>query len=126
MKHLWFGAGLLAVLLAVSLWLGDSMQSIHEDPARDLEKAARAAMEEDWALATALYNRSAKSWQSRRNRTAILIHHDLIGQIDMGFAALENYARREETGSFAATCDQLAIQIRSIPQSHRFRWWNLL
>ena len=46
MKHLWFGAGLLALLLAVSLWLGNTLETVHHTPARDLDKAAQAALEE--------------------------------------------------------------------------------
>ena len=126
MKHLWFGVGLLAALLAASLWLGDGMEALHEDPARDLEKAADAALAGDWDLAEALYIRSANLWQRRRSAAAVLIHHDAVDEIEMGFSALRNYIRCKEVPSFTAACSQLAYQLRSIPQSHRFRWWNLL
>ena len=126
MKHFWFGAGLLAVLLAVSLLLGGSLDGVHHSSAKDLEKAAEAARQEDWPLATALYLRAEKHWQRRRNLTAILARHDLIDQVDAGFAALEAYDRCKETASFAAACVQLARQLRSLHQPHSFHWWNLL
>ena len=126
MKHLWFGTGLLAVLLAVSLLLGGSLENIHHAPAKDLDKAAEAAQKEDWPLATALYQRSEKHWREHRDLTAVLCRHDPIDQIDAGYAILARYARCEETASFAAACAQLAQQLRSLPQSHSLRWWNLL
>ena len=126
MKHFWFGTGLLAVLLAVSLLLGGSLENIHHAPAKDLDKAAEAALQEDWPLATALYQRSGKHWQKHRDLTAVLSRHDPIDQIDAGYAMLAQYARCEETAAFAAACAQLAQQLRSLPQTHDFRWWNLL
>ena len=126
MKHLWFGAGLLALLLAVSLWLGNMLETTHHTPAKDLDKAAEAVLKEDWALAEALYQRAEKHWQKHRNLTAALARHDPIDQIDIGFAMLADYSRGKDSVSFAATCSQLAQQLRSLPQSHGFSWWNLL
>lgn len=126
MKHFWFGAGLLAALLAVCLLLGSATEAVHHRPAKDLDKAAEAALKEDWPLAAALYQRAEKDWQQHRNLTAALARHDPIDQIDIGFAMLADYARCKETASFAATCSQVAQQLRSLPQSHGFIWWNLL
>ena len=126
MKHFWFGAGLLAVLFAASLLLGSATETVHHRPAKDLDKAAEAALKEDWPLATALCQRAEKDWQQHRELTAVLARHDPIDQIDAGFAMLFHYAQCEETSAFAATCAQVAQQLRSLPESHSFRWWNLL
>ena len=126
MKHLWFGVGLLAALLAASLWLGNTLETVHHTPAKDLDKAAEAALKEDWPLAVALYQRAEKHWQKHRNLTAALARHDPIEQIDSGFAMLEMYGRRKDPVSFSAGCAQLAQQLRSLPQSHGSSWWNLL
>lgn len=126
MKHLWFGVGLLAVLLIVSLCLGSALEDIHHTPAKDLDKAAEAALEEDWALASALFLRAEKHWQKHRNLTAALARHDPIEQIDAGFAELEVFAVCQDESSFGAACAQLAQQLRNLPQPHSFSWWNLL
>ena len=126
MKHFWFGAGLLAVLLILSLWLGSCLEDTHHTPAKDLDKAAEAALKEDWPLANALYQRAEKHWQKHRNLSAALARHDSLDQIDSGFSMLADYARCEETATFAATCAQVAQQLRSLPESHSLRWWNLL
>lgn len=126
MKHLWFGAGLLAALLALSLWLGSTLEEIHHIPAKDLEKAAEAALDEDWALASALQIRAKKHWQKHRNLSAALVNHSALDQIDTGFARLEVYSSRKQAAAFGATCVQLAQQLRSLPQSHSLTWWNVL
>ena len=126
MNHLRFGAGLLAVLLAVSLWLGDSLAVLHDGPAQDLEKAIAAAAEENWPLANALCNRADKEWTQKRNLAAALYRHDPIDLIDAGFASLKSYAACEDISAFSGTCAQLARQLRSLPDNHSFRWWNLL
>ena len=126
MKHLRFGAGLLAALLAISLWMGSSLESVHDGPAKDLEKAADAALKEEWPLACALYLRSEKHWLKYRNRSAALAHHDPLSQIDGGFASLEAYAECKDAAAFSAACAQLARQLRSLHQSHGLHWWNLL
>lgn len=126
MKHLWFGAGLLGLLLAVSLYLGGALEDTHHIPAKDLEKAAEAALDEDWALASALSIRAKQHWMKHRNLSAALVNHGLLDQIDALFSRLEIYALREEETAFAATSVQLAQQLRSLPQSHSFTWWNLL
>ncbi len=126
MKHLWIGAGLLAALFVVCILLSGPLENAHHIPAQDLDRAADAAVKEDWALASALCIRARKQWESHRNLTAALARHDPIEQIDAGFAMLDRYAACEDAASFAATCSQLAVQLRSLPQSHSFRWWNLL
>ena len=48
MKRCWFGAGLLIVLLAVSLGVTWGMDKIHEPIAADLKQAAECAELGDW------------------------------------------------------------------------------
>ena len=126
MKRLWFGAGLLAFLLAASLYLGNSLTDLTKPVESDLDKAAVAALENNWPLASALYLRAQGYWDSHRNLTAVLAHHDPIQQIDVGFAALPSYASCEDSAGFCAACSQLAQQLRSLPQPHSPTWWNLL
>ena len=126
MKRLRFGVGLLIGLLAVSLYLGDALTELVEPAESDLDKAAVAALEENWPLASALYLRAQKHWDSKRNLTAVLAHHDPIGEIDVAFAALPAYAATEDTTGFCTACGQLAQQLRSLPLPHGPTWWNLL
>ena len=126
MKRLWFGAGLLVFLLVASLYPGEALTDLTGPAESDLDKAAVAALDGNWPLASALYLRAQKHWDSHRKLTATLAHHDPIGQIDMGFAALPAYAACEDTAGFCVACSQLAQQLRALPQPHGAKWWNLL
>ena len=126
MKRLWFGAGLLVFLLVAGLYLGDALPDLIQPAEADLDKAAVAALEENWPLASALYLRAQKHWDSCRSLTAVLAHHDPIQQIDVGFAALPAYAAVEDTTAFCSACSQLAQQLRSLPQPHGATWWNII
>ena len=126
MKRLWFGVGLLVILLVAGLYLGDALTYLTGPAEADLDKAAVAALEENWPLASALYLRARKHWDASRNLAAVLAHHDPIGQIDVGFAALPAYAACEDTVGFCTACSQLAQQLRTLPQPHDPKWWNFL
>ena len=126
MKRLRFGVGLLAFLLAVSLWLGNTLEDLTQPAEADLDKAAVAALEENWPLASALYLRAQQQWDSGRNLAAALARHDPIEQIDASFAALPAYAACQDAAGFCAACGALAQQLRSLPQAHGPNWWNLL
>ena len=126
MNRLRFGVGLLLFLLAVGLYLGDAAADLTQPAESDLDKAAVAALDGNWPLASALYLRAQKHWDDTRNLTAALMHHDPISQIDAGFGALPSYAAVEDTAGFCTACSQLAQMLRSLPQPHSVKWWNLL
>ena len=126
MKHLWFGAGLLAALLVLGLWVGPRIEQSHHIPAKDLDKAVDAVLEDNWPLAEALFTRASRHWQSHRNLSASLARHDPMEQIDRDFAAAGVYLRIREKTAFCALCAQLAQSLRSLPQAHTPHWWNFL
>ena len=126
MKRFWFGAGLLIVLLVISLCLGDTLEQLTQPAQADLDKAAVAALDGDWPLANALYLRAGAYWEDYRNLAAALARHDPVEQIDAAFAALPGYAACGDVSSFCAACGQLAQQLRSLTQPHGPNWWNIL
>ena len=126
MRRFWFGVGILVLLLAAGLCLGDTLEELFQPAHQDLDKAAVAAVEEDWPLASALYLRAEKHWDKNRDLVAALIRHDPIEQIEAGFASLPGYAACEDTAGFCSACGQLAQQLRSLPQPHGTKWWNIL
>ena len=126
MKRLWFGVALLAALLVTSLYLGRWLEHLHRPVYQDLDKAAVAALEENWPLASALYLRAQERWSSCRNLTAALARHDPVEEIDSGFAVLPAYAAGEDTVSFCASCGELAQLIRALAFPHGPNWWNIL
>jgi hypothetical protein len=126
MKQLYLGLGLTLLILVSGVFLGNRLESTHHPQARDLERAALCAGEEDWGQAAALLARARRSWESSRNLTAALVHHDPLNQIDTQFAELAVYAAAKSALDFRAGCMGLAQDLRSLPKSHSLSWWNLL
>ena len=126
MKQLWYGTALLFFLFTASLFLGNHMENAWTQPIRDLDRAADAAMEGNWSLASALVTRAEKDWQHHRGITAALVHHTPLETIDRDFSQLDVFIRTEDVVQFSALCAALGKDLENLQQSGRFRWWNLL
>ena len=116
MKQLWYGIALLAVLFMGSLFLGNHLEDACQQPIRDLDRAAEAAMEENWDLATALITRAKKDWQQHRKLAAALVNHN----------PLDTYVAAADSVQFSALCACLKESLKLLHQAHTFHWWNLL
>ena len=126
MKRTWFGAGLLGVLLVLSLLTAWWMDRCHSPVAGDLQQAAEAAMAEDWERAETLCDRAAQSWERCRKITAVFADHGPMEEIDSLFAELKIYTDAREQVHFAATCAQLSRQVDAMGEAHGLMWWNIL
>lgn len=126
MKRMWIGVGLLAAVLISGIWASGQMEKIHQEMAKDLNRAAQCAMDEDWDMAGALFARAEKNWEKKRTLTAAFSDHGPIENVDSLFAQLEISAWAENEESFATACACLASQLEALGESHRFTLWNLL
>lgn len=126
MKRIWIGIGLLAALLAVGLWLGEFMEDAHQPGAKDLNRAAALALEEDWDTAEALAKRAGENWQKKWRVTASVADHEPMDEIDALFAELKIYARARDEAQFSATCAHLASLLDAMGESHGCYWWNMM
>ena len=126
MKQLWIGLGLLALLLAGGLLLGDLMEEAARMPAEDLEKAADCILEENWDLASALLIRAEKTWRGRKKVAAALNHHEVLDEIDVLFGRLMVFCAYRSRTDFATACAELSRKLADLSQAHRAGWWNLL
>lgn len=126
MKRGWLGAGLLAALLLVGVFLQYAMDLIHGPCAQKLEQAAQAALLEDWDSAQDLSRQAAEGWKKGYGITAAVADHAPMDEVDMMYAQLEVYARQKERVHFAATCRSLATLTKAVAEVHRFSLRNLL
>ena len=124
MKRMWIGAGLLAAVLVTGILAANFMKS-HTPGAADLDRAAKLALEEDWAMAQALVNRAEENWEKKRPVTACFTEHGPIEAIDGMFAELKIYAAAQDTVAYGGTCASLANQLEALGEIHRFTLWNL-
>lgn len=126
MKHFWFGAGLLGILLVLSLWVGDTMDRVHMPIADALEQAAHQALTDEPASGFATGRQAYAQWQRFRKGTASVADHTPMEEIDSLFCRMEVCIRAGETHAFAVCCTQLSALVRAAGESHTLSWWNLL
>lgn len=126
MKRMWFGLGLLALILIVGIWSGHRMTRVQVPCAEDLERAAACAMAEDWSGAGALTERARDLWQDNWKVCAAVSSHQPMEEIDALFEELDIYRAREDTTAYSAGCVYLAERLRDLGNSFRLNWWNLL
>jgi len=126
MKRIWFGAGLLALLLILSIFVGNLMHGTWQYQAENLDRAARLASDGDWGAADVLLEEAVREWNRRQLLVAALSRHEEIDGISSLFAQLEVFSAARRAVSFSSTCVALSELLVSLGQSHRFSLGNLL
>ena len=126
MKRIWFGAGLLVLLLVLSLICSALMENPWKIQSENLNRAARLAADGDWSAVEDLMEVAKQKWNQKQLLVSALFHHDTIDQIDGLFAQLEIYRASRRAVSFSSTCVYLSRLLDSLGQSHSFNLKNLL
>ena len=97
MKLCWFGCGILAVLLALSLLCGMLTQRSTRDAAAALEQARQ-------------------HWQRHRRFLCAVLSHDELDGIEQGFAELRAYSAVGDAAELRSRCEVLLLQLQHIAQ----------
>ena len=126
MKRVWFGAGLLIVLLAVSLIVTWGMDRIHTPIAGDLQQAAACAQLGDWPRAMEYSQRAEQSWKKWEHFRACFADHTPTEEVSAELAAMNTARQKQETTEFAASCARAAKMVQAVGDAHALCWWNLL
>lgn len=126
MKRCYAGAGLLAVLLAVSLLVTRGMEKRTAPIAEDLTAAASNAMAGNWEVVEELTKKASSVWEKNRPFTAAFADHSPMEDIEDDLAQLDIYLRAREKTTFAAAAAQLAEKITAVGEAHALHWQNIL
>ena len=126
MKRVWFGAGLLIVLLIASLGVTWGMDEIHKPIAADLNQAAQCAELGDWQNAEAFSRRAEFAWNKWEHFRACFADHTPTEEIGAELAAMDTARQEREAGDFAASCARAAKMVQAVGDAHALCWWNLL
>ena len=126
MKRLVLGTLILAVLLTGGLLVCRAMAGIHDPIAADLQRAAVAALTDDWVMAQDLLQKAADRWEHFHHITAAFADHTPMDEVDSLFRELQIYAHTRENPHFSAICAHLQECIRAIQENYRLTWQNLL
>lgn len=125
-RRFWGGVAVLAVLLALGLWVAKSMETTHETVARHLEQAAREALTGDTKQGQQVLQKAQELWRQRRFLTAAVADHGPMEEIDGILAQLESLAEAGDGVSFAAWCSRAARLVEAIGEAQKLTWQNLL
>ena len=117
MKRAWFGAGLLIVLLGISLAVSWCMDNIHRPIADDLKQAAQCAELGNWQNAEGLSRRAEEVWNRWEHFRACFADHTPTEEISAELAAMGVSRQRRETGDFSASCARAAARVRFLSGS---------
>ena len=121
----WIGAGLLAVLLAAGLLVGEAVEKRFGPGVTELEQAAAAARAGDWEKAEALTETVRAGWERSQKAAEGLAGHAELEQIESAFAQLRACAG-VDGAAYSSICAALARQLDSLTQTHQCSWENLL
>ena len=122
----YLGIGLLAALLAGSLWICHSINKMQQPVNDQLNIAIRQAEAGDLSQAVSTLNQAQTHWADHRNALASFSNHTPMDDIDILFAETIRYGRNGQPAEFLAGCEQLTLLLTSIGDDHRLTWWNLL
>lgn len=125
MKRLWVGVGVLAALLAVSLWVMGRADARQRRICSRLEQAKAAALREDWESVKRLTKESCDLWEKSWDGWSAISDHTELDEIDAGFARLEIYCRDGHATDYAAESAALARQVEALGEGHRLNLRNL-
>lgn len=123
MKRSWFGAGLLALLLVLSLLAGRGMDRCQEPVSRGLEEACGLALAGDWPGARESAGKALVHWERCRPFSAVLGNQAAMEEVDSLFARLE-ICLETESSQTPALCAELARRVADLCWSAS--WWDLL
>lgn len=126
MKRVWFGAGLLIVLLGISLGVTWSMDEIHAPIAADLNQAAQCAELGNWRDAELFSRRAEQTWNRWEHFRACFADHTPTEEVGAELAAMGIARQRRETGDFSSSCVRASKMVQAVGDAHALRWWNLL
>lgn len=102
------GAGLLIVLLALSVFSQLGMGAIQKPIAAQVDRAQTLAAREDWPAAGAAVAEARQEWENSRTFIAALADHQPLEDIECLFAMLASYARERDGTEFQAACAELS------------------
>ena len=125
-KRFWLGAGVLAVLLAVSFLVTFGMDALHTPAAEAFRQAEELALSGDMEKAVARGMEGRNRWQAGRKLTACVADHSPMDDVETLLEEMTVFARAGDAEHFAAACAQLASLLRAMSEAHSPAWWNLL
>ncbi len=125
-KRLYIAAGLLVLLLAVSLTNAWYAQSITGDMREQLRQAQELAEREDWSRAEALTRQVYEDWQGHHFYFHTLMRHSDTDQVLRAFRQVLEYLQLQEPDQYNAANADLMAQLELLAEMEQATVVNVL
>lgn len=126
MKHLYVGAAILALCLALCTTTTALLSRDVGKAAAALERAEQAAALGDFDSAAQLTAQAQRFWESRRGFFGMVLRHSEADQVNASFRALLVYARNHCAEEFGPNCAALIGQIQHLSEMEMPYYYNIL
>ena len=126
MKHLWFGLGILVVLLALCIGSFFLLRRETADTLQFLTWAQAAAEGENMAAALSHSTAAQKAWERHEGFIDVIMSHEETDDIHREFSDLMVYAETGKREEFLSSCSKLLAMVEHLTQMERPILRNLL
>ncbi|MBS5670598.1 MAG: DUF4363 family protein [Oscillospiraceae bacterium] len=123
MKHLILGIAVLSLLLVLCLGATWTLDRTADQVASLLESAWISETTEEAAAQVAA---AQKIWEQNRGLCASLVDHEWLENVEEGFSDLQAWLQQGEKSEFIRTCRALAQQVRTMAESEKPYYYNIL
>lgn len=126
MKKGWLAVGLLAAMVALSLWHVSALGRLTTDLEEQLSRAEGLAETGNWDQAAEVTKRASDQWEERAFYLHVTLDHKTADDISVGFAETLEFLEWQETGEYSAANARLMRQLRLLGELERPNLENLL
>lgn len=116
---------LLILLLACVLAVNYIVNSARDIITR-LDGLDEAVEAERWQEARSIYHEAEQEWQRVAARWKIIINHDDMRDIELGFVDLEIVLRQADSEEALRELSTLRYYLLHVPDNERVEWGNVL
>lgn len=126
MKHLALGIGILAALLALSLWAMGTLDRTASQVTDLLQTAWEQASDGSYDQAAASARKAQAIWEKSFGLAASMVDHERLDKISQGFTDLEAWDSLAQREEFSRQCLALAELVRSMAEAEQPYYYNIL
>lgn len=126
MKRGWLAVGLLAGLVALSLWNVKKLDVLAAELNGALAGAEAAAEAGDWSGAEERTAAALERWQESGFYLHVTLDHETTDDIDLAFGEVREFIQCQEGGEYSAANARLMEAIRLMGEMQKPKVENLL
>lgn len=126
MRALYVPLGLIALLLALSLWTGTYVRQRTDHWTAQLEATASAAQDDDWIGAERRLREFLADWEKTEGFLHTIMDHAQLDAAESLFAGAEAACRERDEEEFQVLLAQLTAQLRTLAETQSGSVKNIL